>query len=164
MTSLRVADAAAAADQQRGQALVDRPVPPLDQAVAVEQQQVARLQLHGGRLRTALARAEQDAVGLRQRPGARAADQHRRRMAGLGPGQHPAGRVEVAGHHRRGVLGRDVPDQVVQPADQLLRRRAGDGQPGQRAAQPGHPGRRGQPVPGHVADRDQHLAGRHARR
>jgi hypothetical protein len=54
-------------------------------------------------------------------------------------------------------------DQVVQPADEALGRRPGDGQPGQRAAQPGHPGRGVQPVPGHVADGEQHAAARHLR-
>ena len=79
-------------------------------------------------------------------------------MAGLGPGQRPGRRVEVAGDDRGGVLGVDVLHEVVQPADQPLRGRAGDRQAGQRAAQPGHARRRGQAVPGHVADRDQHMA------
>jgi len=44
-------------------------------------------------------------------------------------------------------------DQVVEPADEPFRWRAGDRQARQRAAQPGHARGRGQAVPADVTDR-----------
>ena len=51
--------------------------------------------------------------------------------------------------------------QVIQPAHQSFRRRAGNGQPGEGSAQPGHPRRRVQAVPGDVTDGQQDIAGWH---
>ena len=46
----------------------------------------------------------------------------RRWVARLRPGQHPGARVEVTGDDRGSVLGVDVVHQVVEPADETLRR------------------------------------------
>ena len=146
---------------QRGEALIQGPVPALHQAVAVEQQDVAGLQGHRHRVIPAAPGAEQDPGRLPQRPRGGAADQQRRRVASLGPGEPAAGRIEVPGHHRGGVLRGDVVHQVIQPAHQALGRRAGDGQPGERAAQPGHARRRVQAVARHVADGEQDITRRH---
>ena len=59
------------------------------------------------------------------------------------------------------MLGGHVMHQVIQPAHQALRRCAGDGQPGQGAAPPGHAGRRIEAVAGHVTDGQQDVTGRH---
>ncbi len=59
------------------------------------------------------------------------------------------------------MLGVHVMHEIVQPAEQPLRGRAGDRQAGQRAAQPGHPRGRGEAVAADVADGDEHMTARH---
>jgi hypothetical protein len=54
-------------------------------------------------------------------------------------------------------------DQVVEPADEPFRRRAGDRQARQRTAQPGHSRGRGKAVPADVADRQEHVPAGHLR-
>src|SRR5262249_46651258 len=120
----------AGGSEQAGDRVVDRFVPPFDQAIGEQQQRVAEPQaghlfgVAGPRIR-----AEQQSFGQRKLLRLAVAYQDRRQVTGPGPAQRPVDRiVETADRGAEYAVG-EVRGRAVQPVEQGRRAGPGDRQP-----------------------------------